>query len=106
MKNRISLPFVEGLLNIDTEDIVYIESYRHRIIFHTLSGDYTIYKPLQEIAGLLDDRYFLRIHKSYIAGLKHVRSLRNYTLTLEDGTVLPVPRGRFPAARSSLKNCS
>lgn len=102
MKDRICLPFVEGTRGINTGDIIYIESYRHRIVFHTLDGDLTIYKPLQEICALLDDKAFVRIHKSYIAGLKHVRSLKNYTITFEDGTVLPVPRGRFPYARKVL----
>lgn len=106
MRQTVALRFVEGAASIEKNDIIFIESYRHRIVFHTSEGMYSIYMPLQEIEDMLDEDDFVRIHKSYIVSLNHVRSVSNYMLTLEDGTVFPVPRGRYKAVRECFKKVS
>ena len=96
------LRFVEGTVCVNTGGIVYIESYRHRIVFHMTDGIYHIYKPLGEIEDMLSTDDFICIHKSYIIGLRYVRAVSGYRLTLEDGTVLPVPKGRYKEVKSRI----
>ena len=47
-------------------NIVYIESYGHDIICHTIEDDYAIREKLYEIEGLFESYGFIRVHKSYI----------------------------------------
>ena len=96
---ELVLRFVEGTARVRTEDISYIESYRHRIVFHTTEGEYSIYKPLAEIEEMLDADGFMRVHKSYIVGMRYVKTLTGHELTLKDGTVLPIPKGRYKEVR-------
>ncbi len=99
---EIILPFVEGTIRLQIDDIVYVESYRHRIVFHTEDETYSIYKPLGEIEGILSPSGFVRIHKSYIVNLRHVKSVNNYILTLDDGMNFIIPRGRYKKVKESL----
>ncbi|MBO5551292.1 MAG: LytTR family transcriptional regulator [Lachnospiraceae bacterium] len=92
---ELMISFVEGSTCLRADEIVYIESYRHRIIFHTEKKNYSIYKPLGEIEEMLAGMGFLRIHKSFIVNLEYVRSVKNYILTLYDGMNFIVPRGRY-----------
>ena len=63
-------------------------------------------KPLDQLAQCLPDR-FIRIHRSHIVSLDHVRRLRSlpgsrYRVELDDGSELPVGRQRIGALRERL----
>lgn len=45
--------------------------------------------------------HFLRIHKSYLVNMKHIRRISNYTAVLDTGEELPVPRAKFQAAKEA-----
>ena len=92
---EISLPFVGATMSLEYGKILWIESYRHRIVFQTSEGEYRIYRPLSEIEKLLDNKRFIRIHKSFIVNLEHVKAIGNYKLSLSDGTELIVAKGRY-----------
>ena len=51
----------------------------------------------------LEPYQFLRIHKSYLVNYRYIYSLQNKTVTLEDGTVLPISRYRFLEVQSKFK---
>lgn len=54
---------------------------------------------LDEIEGRLKEYGFLRIHKSYLVNMKHVRRISNYEAELDSGERLPIPRLRFQAVK-------
>lgn len=61
-------------------------------------------EPLSEFMTRLDDRDFLRVHRSLIVNRRRVSAVRrnptgSYRLTMEDGTDLPVGRSYRKAAR-------
>lgn len=60
---------------------------------------YQIYDKLDTIEKNLVKHGFLRIHKSYLVNMKHIRRISNYTAVLDTGEELPVPRPRFQKAR-------
>ena len=98
---ELSVSFVEGKIRLRANEIIYIESYRHKIIFHTEERSYSIYKPLGEIEEMLAGMGFMRIHKSFIVNMDYVRSVKNYILTLYNGMNFIVPRGRFKEVKRS-----
>ena len=98
---ELLISFVEGSIRLRVNEIIYIESYRHKIIFHTEERSYSIYKPLGEIEGMLAGMGFTRIHKSFIVNMEYVRSVNNYILTLYNGMNFIVPRGRYKEVKRS-----
>jgi two-component system, LytTR family, response regulator len=71
---RLCLPTLKGFIILKLDDILYCEAERSYTIFH-LEGNktVTVSKPLLEYDSLLSDTTFLRIHKSFLINLRHVK---------------------------------
>lgn len=100
---RLTYRFVEGQRQIAPEDIVYIENDLHRAAFHLRDGRvYHIYQKLSDLEKELAPYGFLRAHQSFLVNIGDMREFKNYRLTLNDGTELPVPRSRVQAVKRAL----
>lgn len=89
--------FIEGSLEVRLENIVYVESRLHKLIFHikgTKLSKYTMYDKLDSVEALLGND-FCRIHKSYLVNLKYIYTIKRYQLELYDETVLNIAKGKF-----------
>lgn len=73
------------------EAIKYIRAADKAIIFE-LNGDENIWvwKSMKAILEELPEKFFIRIHRSYIANLFHIAKVNGTKLTLTDGTVLAI----------------
>lgn len=71
---RLCLPTLKGFIVLKLEEIIYCEAERSYTVFH-LEGNktVTVSKPLLEYESLLRDTTFLRIHKSFLINLYHVK---------------------------------
>jgi len=71
---RLCLPTLKGFIVLKLDDIIYCEAERSYTIFH-LAGNktVTVSKSLIEYDNLLQDTSFLRIHKSFLVNLHHVK---------------------------------
>jgi len=85
MEMRICLPTQKGFSVIKMEEIVYCEAQRSYTLFRlTNNKTMIVSKPLSDYEKLLSDSIFLRIHKSCLINLMHVKE---YTRG-EGGTVM------------------
>lgn len=87
-----------------TENILYVESRKHKSVFFYMETEivmYQIYEKLDTIEAKLSGCGFLRIHKSYLVNLKHIRKISNYIAVLSTGEELPVPRLRYQAVKEA-----
>ncbi|MCH1981189.1 LytTR family DNA-binding domain-containing protein [Ruminococcus sp. OA3] len=101
---QVSFPFMEGERKLYTDNILYVESRRHKSVFFYLESNivnYQIYDKLDCIEQKLSVYGFLRIHKSYLVNMKHLQKLSNYTAVLDTGEVLPVPRLRYQGVKKA-----
>ena len=82
---RLCLPTLKGFIVVKLDDIIYCEAERSYTIFH-LEGKktVTVSKSLIEYDNLLQDTQFLRIHKSFLVNLHHVKEYQRG----EGGTVI------------------
>ncbi|MFR4234784.1 MAG: LytR/AlgR family response regulator transcription factor [Roseburia faecis] len=90
-------------MTISLENILYIESNLHRLVFYMVGEDavhYTIYMKLDDIAELLPNKDFCRIHKSYLVNLKYVESVERYRAVLSNGKSLAISKARFLDTRN------
>ena len=71
---RLCLPTLKGFIVVKLDDIIYCEAERSYTIFH-LEGKRTVMvsKSLIEYDNLLQDTQFIRIHKSFLINLHHVK---------------------------------
>lgn len=93
---RLCLPTLKGFIVLKLEEIVYCEAERSYTIFHLENKKtVTVSRPLIDYDALLKDTPFLRIHKSFLINLYHVREYvrgEGGTVILADGTELEVSR--------------
>lgn len=71
---RLCLPTLKGFLVVKLDDIIYCEAERSYTIFHLENKKtVTVSKSLIEYDNLLLDTQFIRIHKSFLINLHHVK---------------------------------
>lgn len=101
---QVKFSFMEGERKLYTENILYVESRKHKSVFFYMETEivtYQIYEKLDSIEEKLSSCGFLRIHKSYLVNLKHIRKISNYVAVLSTGEELPVPRLRYQAVKEA-----
>lgn len=107
-KKQVVFAFSDGERTLYTDNILYVESSRHKCIFSYMSSfagetgivSYPIYEKLDTVEQTLSAYSFLRIHKSYLVNMKHIRKISNYTVLLDTGEKLPIPKLRYQAVRA------
>lgn len=96
--------FMEGSIDIALNNILYVESSLHKVLFHTTgipSKEYSMYGKLDEIDKVLNERGFCRIHKSFLVNLRFIEKIERYQLSLSDGKMLSIAKTRFPDVREA-----
>jgi len=88
---EIIIPSSRFPLRYGQNEIIFLESERHRIRIHTAYHDDIIYSKLSEIHEYLGPQY-LRCHQSYIVNIKSVVKLEEGYCVLENDEVIPISR--------------
>ncbi len=73
-----------GIIRISPSQILYIESNGHRLIYHTLRGDFTGYDSLKNAEKQFSPYGFARCNSCYLVNLTHVKQVKGYTCYLEN----------------------
>lgn len=85
LEMRLCLPTQKGFTIVKLEEIVYCEAQRSYTIFRLVNNkSIIISKPLFDYDKLLADTIFLRVHKSFLINLMHVKEY----MRGEGGTVV------------------
>ncbi len=93
---RLCLPTLKGFIILKLDDIIYCRAERSYTMFH-LEGNKTVIvsKPLLDYDNLLRDTFFLRVHKSYLINIHHVKEYQRGeggVVIMSDGTEIEVSR--------------
>lgn len=91
----LEFSFVEGKISLRAEDIIYIETSRHKNFFYTKTQVYSIYKKLSELEAELETYGFVRIHLSFIVNMQYIEKISSYILRLTNGKEISVPKSRY-----------
>lgn len=99
-----------GLLSIDINKILYIESFLRRIIIYTGNEQYTNYASITAEEEKLKKYDFIRIHKGYLVNMVHIQRINKYNVILKNNVALPLSEHRFKTVFDSftsyLARCS
>lgn len=82
-----------GAQKIPVDDIYYIESQGHTLIFYTKQGQHKTSGTMKELEEKLTGLNFCRCNKGYLVNLTHVDGVQN-GCALVNGQELPVSRGK------------
>src|SRR5688572_17762384 len=93
---RLCLPTLKGFIVLKLDEIIYCEAERSYTVFH-LEGNktVTVSKPLLDYDQVLKDGSFLRIHKSFLINLRHVKEYQRG----EGGTVIMTNNAEIEVSR-------
>lgn len=95
----ISTPDVD--VKVPLAEILYAEADKVYVIVHTLRGNYRTRISLAKFAEQLDDT-FLKVHRSFVVGLKHVQKVSRAEITMLNGDNIPISRGMYDSVHSAL----
>lgn len=83
---------------VQYENIVYLESHLRIIHLHTQHPERIneyFYATMEEMEKELSPAGFIRIHKSYLVNMQHIKKLNYDRAQLSDDTILPVSQKKF-----------
>ncbi|MBU2652314.1 MAG: LytTR family DNA-binding domain-containing protein [Bacteroidetes bacterium] len=72
-------------------DIRFIESIGDYIAFHTKNGKHIHHSSLRSIEKQLNNKDFVKVHRSYIVNIHHIDEIEDNTLVIGD-ELIPVSR--------------
>ncbi|MCL2222003.1 MAG: LytTR family DNA-binding domain-containing protein [Oscillospiraceae bacterium] len=86
-----------GQTKLFCRDIEYAEAFAHTTIIHAGRGEASALKAhisISELESKLGDA-FLRCHRSYVVGLRHIRQITKTGVFMDSGAVVPLSRRRY-----------
>jgi len=97
---RFSVEIADEVVFLDPADVLFIEAFEHGAKIATTTTEYISKTPLKELEERLTEeglKQFLRVHRSYLVNIDHVRKIsKNYfgavALVMSNGKAIPVGR--------------
>jgi len=91
----------EETIKIPLADITYIEAQNVYVIVHTVGEQYRTRVALSRFIEQLDET-FLKVHRSFVVGLKYIKKISRTQITMLDGALVPISRGQYDAVHEAL----
>lgn len=106
-QNRIVLRHQGEIRILNTSDILYLEAWDDYVKIHTASTVYVKKQTLAYYENSLNNKEFVRCHRSYIVNIQEITALDHHatdskTLRLKSGFHLPVSRQGYVKLKSIL----
>lgn len=88
---------------INFEDILYIKGLKEYLIIYTIDDRTFTLQTFKEILSQLPEKWFVRVHKSYIVPLSKIDSIRKRSIMIGD-TQIPIGNTYKEAFLAAIKN--
>lgn len=89
----ITLSAKDGIIRLNVDDIYYVESQGHNLIYHTVGGEHTASGTMKSAEEQLGPFGFSRGNKCYLINLEHVEGIRG-NCAIVKGESLQISRPR------------
>lgn len=86
----LRLEYRGELLELSFDSILYLEVLGHSVSIVTERETYTISASLSSFEQELENHGFLRVHKSFLVNMRHIKKFQCRELTLDNGTAIRV----------------
>lgn len=98
----VLLPDGGGTARIPLADIRYVESRRHNILVHTITGVLRFRSSMNGIETMIDDPAFVRCNVSYLVNLAHVSGITENREAVVGDDRVPISRQRYKEFMAAL----
>lgn len=99
-EDSILLETANGPLRLFHRDIQYAEAFAHTTVIQTATVSIEARVSIGGLEAGLGDA-FVRCHRSYLAGLRHIRQITKTEVIMDNGNVVPLSRRRYDAANKA-----
>jgi DNA-binding LytR/AlgR family response regulator len=100
-RTYLTVPIKGGMMKVDAEDIYYVESQGHQLVFHTRGGEIQSNGTMRSMEETLGPLNFYRCNNGYLVNLGHVDGVQN-GCALVRGEQLLISRPRRAAFLEAL----
>lgn len=83
-----------GIVKLELDSILYFESELRTITVHTVGHNYTFTGRIGELEQQMLEHDFVRVHKSFIVNLRCVHRIFKDTITMSDGSSVPLSKNK------------
>ncbi len=81
-------------------DIVSVEAFAHSSVVTTIHDKLEVKSSITEMQKLLGNS-FIRCHRSYLVGIRYIKSISKAEITLDSGAKLPLSRSNYDAVNQA-----
>lgn len=85
---------------IPVRDIKYFECKERWINVFYEDEHFEFFSRISKIEEILTGKGFLKVHRSYLVAVQYIASVRYNCLSLQDGTEIPIARGKYPEVKA------
>lgn len=103
MQKNVIVNIRSGIMRMEVDDIFYVESCKHTLIYHTKTGIYEAYGTMNEAEKNLSEYGFFRGNKGYLINLAHVQGVKESEAIVR-GEALLLSRARKTPFMEALTN--
>lgn len=75
---------------VNTKDIIYLESFSHYLIIHTVNSKFKIREKISFAREKFKKFGFVQIHKSYLVNKKYIQNIRLNCCEIYGNILLPI----------------
>lgn len=96
--------FGDTTKQISLDRLLYIESKLHKLEFHVMEENMTIYSMYETLNAIEDELIglgFIRIHQSFLVNLKYISNVIRYKVVLTNGDELVIPKARYKGVKDA-----
>ena len=103
-RKTLRIQTTEGSVELRTDDIYFVEAQGHILTFHVCDDnkrEWLLFRSvtLASMESELVDLGFLRLHKSFLVNMAHIKKLTGEEVRLDNGTRLRVSKKMYPESR-------
>ncbi len=91
-------------LRLAVSDIVWVEAFAHSCTLTTIHARFEVKTSITAIEKMLCESaggVFIRCHRSYIVGVKYIKSISKTDITLDSGDKIPLSRSHYQAVNQA-----
>jgi DNA-binding LytR/AlgR family response regulator len=87
MEDHIFIKSNSKFFKVNFSEIVYVQGMKDYLKIHTPEYTLVTHQTMNELEKILPTRQFIRIHKSYIVAIAHIRTIYGNSVELEKTTI-------------------
>ncbi len=105
-KYKVTLEGINGKFSIKLSEIIAFTSIGHVVYLCTSKAKIRIMSTLKRLDNQFKDLGFVRAHNSYLVNCRKIISIEKDSVTMDDGSQIPVSRRQMQNVKDKFLECS